>query len=189
MLLVEDNTFVARAFERLVGGLAKVVIAPTLKEAKAALETRPWAALVVDIALPDGSGLDALAFAREHGYRGPALVYSAYHNPVDINRAYQLDAKYLVKPGSGEVLRGFVATAVKPRRRPPLDRWVQRYKLTRAETSILRSAVAGWTHDQIAAHRLTSLMTTKKQINTMLAKTGDASLTAAAARLLRERRR
>jgi DNA-binding NarL/FixJ family response regulator len=188
LLLVEDNPLVAKALEMLVGELVRVEVAPTLRKGKQALRSTRWTALVIDISLPDGTGLDALAYAREQGYRGPVLVYSAYHDPDDINRAYALGAKYLVKPGNGDDLRNFVIESIRRGRSMPVALWAKRYKLTHAETSILRAAANGWSRDQIAARRKTSLKTTKTQIHKMLSKTGDASLIAAAARLLREAR-
>src|SRR4029077_11878720 len=127
-----------------------VVWVPSMKEARHALRSVRWTALVIDISLPDGSGLDALALARKRGYEGPALVFSAYHDPLEINRAYALEAKYLVKPGSPEDLRGFVLEALKRRPRTSGARWIQRYKLTQAEAAILKAAADGWSRDQIA---------------------------------------
>lgn len=188
LLLVEDNDLVGRAFQTLVGELVKIVWVTSLRAARRELRSTRWAAAVIDLSLPDGSGLEALELARERGYKGPALVFSAYHDPADINRAYALGAKYLVKPATPEDVREFVVDALKRGRTAPVDVWRARYKLTRAESAILKAAADGWSRDQIATRRRTSLKTTKKQIHNMLGKTGDASLIAAAARLLRESR-
>ena len=188
LLLVEDDAHIAKAFEILVRELVDVVHAPTLAAATQTLGTARWAGLVIDILLPDGSGLDALAYAREHGYRGPALVYTAYYDPDEINRAYALGAKYLVKPGTADDLREFVIRALRRRRPAPLDAWMKRYKLTRTELGILQAAVDGRSRAQIVAERGNAPATTKTHIHNLLHKTGDSSLVAAAARLLREAR-
>ena len=60
MLLVEDEPLVAEAIARALCGHVGVVIATTAAEALAldrAAETG-WAGAIVDVRLPDGSGLD-----------------------------------------------------------------------------------------------------------------------------------
>ena len=65
--------------------------------------------------------------------------------------------------------------------------WAARYKLTSAETSILRAAAEGMTHGEIAKSRGSSPTTIKAHVHHLLKKTGDRSMLAAVARLLRER--
>jgi DNA-binding NarL/FixJ family response regulator len=187
LLLVEDDRLVARAIERAVRTLAHVAIAPTAQAGRKAFKSPAWTAVIIDVGLPDGNGLDVLARAREHGYTGPALIYSGHHDAKEINRAFSLDAQYLVKPVEAEELRAFVRKGL--RRVPPVSvkRWSSRYNLTPAEAWILKAACDGQTRDEMAESRQTSELTTKRQINTLLAKTGDPSLLAAVARLLRER--
>jgi DNA-binding NarL/FixJ family response regulator len=185
VLIIEDNPLVTRGFERLVGKIVHIVGAPTAREGKAALASNIWAAVVVDVSLPDGNGLDVLAWARKHSYGGPALVFSGLHDAEEINRAFALNAQYLVKPASGDELRSFVLKAIAPGSKS-VDHWRGRYGLTPAEAGILQAALDGKTLDQIADNRNTATSTTKRQINTLLAKTGDRSLLAAVARFLRE---
>lgn len=187
VLIVEDDVRITRAFERLVGKLVRVAAASSAKDAKALFSSHVWAALIVDIGLPDGTGLDVLADARARGFAGPALVFSGHHDAEEINRAFALDAQYLVKPATGAVLRTFIEKAVEgTTRSQAIDRWADRYNLTAAEVSILREAVVGKTREEIAQRRRTVVATTKRQITTLLGKTGDRSLLAAVTRLMRE---
>jgi DNA-binding NarL/FixJ family response regulator len=66
------------------------------------------------------------------------------------------------------------------------EAWCARYRLTSAESAVLRAAAEGRTRDEIRRARQTSAKTVKRQIHSLLRKTGDASLLAAVARLLRE---
>jgi CheY-like chemotaxis protein len=64
-LLVEDDTMLVRALLRHMPAYGATTVAASAAEAAVALAapTR-WTALLVDIGLPDGSGLDVLAKAR-----------------------------------------------------------------------------------------------------------------------------
>ena len=188
LLLVEDNALVARAFEMLIDAYGDVEIASSAAAASEALATKSWTAIILDIRLPDGSGLDVLENARRAGCRSPALIYSGNHQPSELNRAFALDAEYLVKPATPNALVSFVAKALE---QPALRRWVEtwaaRYELTPTETAVLFSAAEGKTRAEIDAEHETAPSTTKSHVHNLLAKTGDTSLLAAVTRMLRER--
>ena len=65
--------------------------------------------------------------------------------------------------------------------------WRTRYGLTNVETAILKAALRGKGREAIARDRGVSALTIKSHITRLLRKTGDRSLLAATARLLRER--
>jgi len=67
------------------------------------------------------------------------------------------------------------------------DTWRTRYGLTNVETAILKAALRGKYREAIARDRGVSVLTIKSHITRLLRKTGDRSLLAATARLLRER--
>jgi DNA-binding NarL/FixJ family response regulator len=187
VLVVEDNSLVARAFEMLIEPYADVELAADAASAKRALESGGWTAVILDIRLPDGSGLDVLAHARVRGYDGPALIYSGNHDAAQVNRAFALDADYLVKPAPSESLTGFIKKAVERRTmRTWMAAWAERYELTPAETTILVAAAEGRTRSEIDAEQTTAA-TAKTHVHNLLAKTGDGSLLAAVTRALRER--
>ena len=78
ILVVEDDEVLAdglRVGLRLAGFVPDHV--GTLEEARAALDTTPFAAMVLDLMLPDGSGLTLLDEIRRRGATLPVLVLSA----------------------------------------------------------------------------------------------------------------
>ena len=160
-------------------------------EAIALLErSTSWAALLIDVSLPDGSGLDVLEHARKVGCESPALVLSASYDPENINRAFDLGAKYTVKPFDPQRITAFLRDLTFVREGQFAGSalgWSKRYSLTRTETSILEAAVEGMTYRDMLEQRGIVRGTLKKHVQNILRKTGDQSLLAAVARLLRER--
>lgn len=100
LLIVEDDPVLSDGISvglGLSGFTADAV--GTLADARAALEAGGFAGLVLDIMLPDGSGLDLLAEMRAAGSRMPVLLLSARDQVCD--RVLGLDAgadDYLGKP-------------------------------------------------------------------------------------------
>jgi DNA-binding response OmpR family regulator len=101
VLVVEDQRSLLRNLER---GLAEekyeVVPASTVGEAEDACAQNPDL-VVLDLMLPDGSGIDLLRRLRGRGFRQPILVLTA-RDAID-DRVEGLDAgadDYLVKPFS-----------------------------------------------------------------------------------------
>jgi len=151
-------------------------------------ERDEWAGFLIDVVMPDGNGLDVLAYAREQGHEAPALVLTAVHDAATINRTYELRGRYLVKPADPlGILRFLTDAAHDPRQELFVREWAHRYDLTETEISILRSASEGSERDQVAFERGVTSTTLKKHVNNLLRKTGDASLLALAARMLRDR--
>ncbi len=188
-LLLEDHPSLAQVLASAVRCVGAAHVAKTVVEGIDLYRERDdWAGLVIDVKMPDGNGLDVLALAREAGCSAPALVLTAVHDAETINRVFELDGRYLVKPADPLRILSFFSEAARP---PEADRhvreWGERYRLTETEMSILRSAAEGSERDQLAFDRGISTTTLKKHVNNLLRKTGDASLLAAAARLLREK--
>ena len=100
VLIVEDDPVLSDGLAvglRLSGFTADAV--GTLADARAALEGGDFAGMVLDIMLPDGSGLDLLAELRATGDRLPVLLLTARDQVRD--RIAGLDAgadDYLGKP-------------------------------------------------------------------------------------------
>jgi CheY-like chemotaxis protein len=119
ILIVEDDELVAKLLRRLAAPYGEPVTAASLAEARRALgkPAASWMALVIDEGLPDGSGLDALEFARRRGIKAPAVLYTGQLSPPLVIRASKLDARYLCKEGGREELQRFLSTR-SFRRRP-----------------------------------------------------------------------
>jgi DNA-binding NarL/FixJ family response regulator len=187
--VLEDDPVVARTLWRLLHRLGEITPAGTVTAGLRLLEgERPWAALFIDIMLPDGSGLDVLERARAVGVDSPALVLTARYTPSDINRAFDLGARYLVKPFDSDRIISFAREATSGNKVEDAARtWAWRYALTKTETSILISAADGRSRDELLADRGIARGTLKKHVQNLLKKTGDATIVAAVARMLRER--
>ncbi len=114
VLLVEDDPLV-RGFlaDNLIADGFAVVGAESLGEALRRLELAPPDVAVVDVCLPDGSGLELLARVRAAGTAGsrvdpalPMLVLSGRGEELDRVRGFDRGADdYVVKPFSYPELR------------------------------------------------------------------------------------
>jgi DNA-binding NarL/FixJ family response regulator len=163
----------------------------TANSAREALSARhrasDWAAFVVDVTLPDGSGLRVLEELRDDRRHVPALVLTGSLEPEHVNAAYRLNARYLVKPASVADIECFARSIPLAYRLEAVVRgWADRYKLSPAEADILVGAAIGQDRESIAIRRKSSVATVKSQIAKLLEKTGDKGLLEAANRLLRD---
>ena len=100
ILIVEDTTDVAEAASASLGRAGFACdIAPTLADARACADVTGYAAIVLDLNLPDGSGRDFLRDRRRAGDRTPVLVLTAQFSVEDRVGALDEGADdYLVKP-------------------------------------------------------------------------------------------
>lgn len=89
-----------------------VDLAGSLREARARLAGRPYAVLILDLVLPDGSGLDLLPEARAKDPHAVALVRTGFASTSSAVAALRRGAyDYLIKPSHQEALLGAVARA------------------------------------------------------------------------------
>jgi two-component system, NarL family, response regulator DevR len=191
LLIVEDERVVALSLSRLFAAHGRVEVVSTLSDARRALDDVRFNALIVDVKLPDGSGFDVLDYALQRAPDIDALVLSGGVDATRLARAYSLGVTYLMKPVNGTLVQQFVLRA-RARRlknagwlRGLLTIWVARYNLTPAEAEVLSLAIDGVSRTEIAERRHVSLATLKKQVQSLIAKTGDSSLEGAANRALR----
>jgi diguanylate cyclase (GGDEF)-like protein len=115
MLVVEDEDLLAVIVRRLLANEGiRAVTARTLAEARAALETTAYAAVLTDITLPDGIGWDLVEElrARKATANTPIVVMTAIPDDADVlNRAMRLRCEYLGKPFQGPALLAKLAKA------------------------------------------------------------------------------
>lgn len=106
VLIVEDERKVAQFIERaLLEQSHAVVHAGTCAAARDALAEEPFDAVILDLGLPDGDGLDLLREWRSAGFSEPILILSARDAVADRIRGLNLGADdYLPKPFSVEEL-------------------------------------------------------------------------------------
>ncbi len=106
ILVVENERKVGQFVERALTEQAHTVrLAGTCAEARDALAESPYDAVVLDLGLPDGDGLDLLREWRGGGFDEPVLILSARDAVQDRIRGLNLGADdYLAKPFSVEEL-------------------------------------------------------------------------------------
>ncbi|MCJ8140069.1 response regulator transcription factor [Falsirhodobacter halotolerans] len=100
ILLIEDEDDIAHALVRFLRAQGHAVDhAPDLDGARAALDVAVFDTILLDLALPDGSGLTLLRDLRRGGNRVPVIIATA-HDQIS-ERIAGLDAgadDYVVKP-------------------------------------------------------------------------------------------
>jgi DNA-binding NarL/FixJ family response regulator len=191
-LVVDDEPITTRSISRVLGQFGAVASASTAAEARELVSARPaWSGLVVDLWLPDGSGLDLLASLRRRVPLAPAVLLSGDMAADAVNAAFALDARCLCKPCPTEHLRQFALEALMAEREIP-DRIMKavrdlaaRHALTPAQTEILLSVVRGIDRASIVASRHVSENTHKTQVRGILRKTRTLSLGELRDRVLR----
>jgi two-component system KDP operon response regulator KdpE len=170
VLVVDDEPQIVRGLKIILRSAGYAVeAAESRSEALAALASRPPEALVLDLVLPDGSGVDLVAEIRAWSQL-PILVLSAVGDEREKVRALDAGADdYVTKPfGTDELLarlRALLRRSAEPGGRPELelgelvihlqDRRVLRggreVHLTPIEFDILR--VLAQHHGRLVMHR------------------------------------
>ena len=107
--LLEDDEALGRGVAMaLESQECSVALAQTLKQAEPVLR-EPFSLLILDINLPDGSGLELLRSLRRGGCQTPAILLTA--NDLELDEVAGLEAgadDYITKPFSLAVLRARV---------------------------------------------------------------------------------
>jgi DNA-binding response OmpR family regulator len=100
ILLVEDDTELSELIFRLLTPLAlQILHAQTLADARSKLASERFDAVVLDIMLPDGSGLDLCREIRMQQPALPVLMLSARGDTLDRVLGLEIGADdYLAKP-------------------------------------------------------------------------------------------
>ena len=110
IFLLEDDETLGRGITMaLTGPETSVVCRTSLSSAREALEEDRFDLLILDVNLPDGSGLDLLRQVRAEGDATPAILLTA--NDLELDEVTGLEAgadDYITKPFSLAVLRARV---------------------------------------------------------------------------------
>jgi len=106
ILIVEDQRRLGHFLRKGLTECAyTVTLVPTCREARDALCETAYDAIILDLGLPDGDGLDLLQEWRRGGFNDPVLILSARDALQDRIRGLDLGADdYLAKPFSIEEL-------------------------------------------------------------------------------------
>ena len=155
-------------------------IASRLASGRRAVESlASLAGLVVDVVLPDGSGLEVAELARERFAEALILVLTGHNSPKTNRRAFELGAGYLQKPASSGDIELFARRAMTLQvartqgLQDAVDRFSGRHGMSRRERRIVELLVSGVSaRSHLAAQLGVTEHTAKKQIASILAKSG-----------------
>lgn len=114
LLLLEDDTALGEGIRlALKHDEAEITLCRTLSEGRQALAQTPFDLLILDINLPDGSGLDLLREIRRSS-SVPVILLTANDMETDIVNGLECGADdYITKPFSLAVLRARVHTQLR----------------------------------------------------------------------------
>lgn len=112
IFLLEDDEALGRGIALALQTPDRAVAqAATLAQARALLQGQDFALLILDVNLPDGSGLDLVRDLRAAGHRVPILLLTA--NDLELDEVTGLEAgadDYITKPFSLAVLQAIGMT-------------------------------------------------------------------------------
>lgn len=191
-LVVEDEEGVRRTLVRGLDGLAQVEAVGSCAAARLALRARKYDAMIVDVRLPDGSGLELIEIASEECPGICVLVLTGYAEHEVISRTLETGARFLLKPCDAKhvVLLAEEAmarrTAGERRTKLTLERWTEDFDLSDTEVDLLALGAQGVAREKFSSLRNVRPDTIRKQIQTLLQKTGDDTFEGAVNSLLRE---
>ena len=108
LLLEDDAALGSGIFLALQSPGVQITLCATLEQARRALNRHPFDLLILDVNLPDGSGLELLAQLRRDG-NVPVILLTANDMEMDIVTGLESGADdYITKPFSLAVLRARV---------------------------------------------------------------------------------
>lgn len=191
-LVVEDEENVRRLLGRGLTPHGNVETVGTCAAARMALRGRKYDAFIVDVTLPDGSGLELVELARKRNPGIAVLVLTGSTEHDVISRTLASGARYLLKPCDASHLTLLAKealsrrTARERRTKVTLDRWAKDYDLSNTEVELLALGAEGVAREKFSSRRGVRPDTIRKQIQTLLQKTGDDTFEGAVNSLLRE---
>ncbi len=195
VLLVDDHPVVLDGIDAALSrepDLRVVARARSVAEARAALEAARPDVVLVDVRLPDGSGLDLIAEFARRDARPAWIVLSSFETPQYLSAALADGAAgYLLKTApTAEVVDAvrkaasggvaFTAAQLAAARRSGT------FRLTAVDREIVRGILAGRTNDDIGRELGLSTKTVESHLSRLYARVGVASRTELALRAERE---
>jgi len=114
LLVIDDEPDLRTLYElTLLREGYDIETAGTVEQAKLHLKDRTYSAVITDMRLPDGTGLDLLHWMEASGRREKAIVITAYGSAENAVQALQAGAyDYLTKPVDLRQFRAVIASAL-----------------------------------------------------------------------------
>ena len=197
ILIVDDHAVVRRGTMNIIADRFPACAfseAGTLHEARLVLENAAFDLVILDISLPDGSGLDFLELVHHARPGLPVIVLSMHHETEYAQRCMSLGARgYLSKNSAPEELEEAMTSVldggmfVSPSLLGTGERMDALDGLSRQEREVARRLGRGETMTQIAAALGVSVKTASTYRTRAMRKLGIAT-TSALIRYLLERR-
>jgi DNA-binding NarL/FixJ family response regulator len=200
ILIVEDDAAMARSLAGIAKSFGVVTVEPTLRGALAQAAGRVlWSAFIVDLCLPDGSGLD---FLRTRAWDIPTLVLSGYGDHDAINSVFELRAQYLSKPATRVQIAQFLGSvAERPSARAPsaselmlsyerviaerVEKVAKSFGLTQLDVDLIHACLHGLSGKEYIEARALSVNAYKRRVRRVLRKLGAYSMGEVRDRLLK----
>jgi signal transduction histidine kinase/DNA-binding response OmpR family regulator len=113
VLHVEDDPDIFKIVAAVIGNEAEVVQAPSLSEGRRALAERTFSLVILDVSLPDGSGLDLIDAIRRLSDPPPILIFSASDSDSAI--AARVSAALVKSRTDNVALRDIIAGLIRHR--------------------------------------------------------------------------
>ena len=148
IFVVEDNELCLRSIYNHCIKYAPVITASTVQQGLKVIKHDLLSA-IIDISLPDGSGLTLLRCLRKGNKSMPVLIFSCNLSPDTINAVYGLDAEVVHKEGGFEHLDRFLRRTTNYPKCPSaclskaIDEKSTSWKLTAQQKIILHFIIEG----------------------------------------------
>jgi DNA-binding NarL/FixJ family response regulator len=183
VVLIDDHAVVRAGLRRVLEELPGYEVtgeAGTLRDGLEKVEVKRPTLVIMDIGLPDGSGIDSLPqlLAKGHGCR--VLILSMHDEPSYVEQAFAAGAHgYLLKDAAETELASAIATIVAGERYvyPPLGAKLAQAALDRAndpltprERDIARLLALGHTNQEVASQLFLSVRTVETHRSHLMGK-------------------
>ncbi len=177
ILLVESDQAVSESVGELLAQLGHHVDrASTIRRARELSARTAYERVILETRLPDGDGLELLAWMRSALAGIEVLVLSADLNPCLSSRAFLLGAPLVYKPASLDVIRRFASeTSASALLRTARD-FAVAHRLSPRQTDLLLHLVRGTPRKSLAPVLEVEENTVKTMVRQILEKTDAASL-------------
>lgn len=99
IVIVDDDESIRKTFFLILNKNYRVYMAKDSKEALKRFKKANVNLIIADLKLPDDTGLEMITKFRESGYRGEAILISAYPDLVNMDELKRLSiGHFFVKP-------------------------------------------------------------------------------------------